>query len=212
MSMEHKRRRRRRLLRRLARLTRTWRPRPHRHARERIEAQLKEIPAKPGVYLFRDAKGTVLYVGKAKSLRARTRSYFRGGDARLGLDRLIERVEQIEVIVTSTEVEAFHLEQNLIKRHRPTFNVRLRDDKTYPYIAVTVEDDYPRVMFTRERHRRGVIYFGPYATRRRCARRSTSSTASSRTGPARGPNPGATPGSRASTTTSSAAWRPASAT
>ena len=131
---------------------------------ERIEEQLKGIPAKPGVYLFRDAKGTVLYVGKAKSLRSRTRSYFRGGDSRLGLDRLIERVEQIEVVVTSTEVEAFHLEQNLIKRYRPTFNVRLRDDKSYPYIAVTEEDEYPRVMFTRERHRRGVTYFGPYAS------------------------------------------------
>ncbi|MGH3039674.1 MAG: excinuclease ABC subunit UvrC, partial [Gaiellaceae bacterium] len=131
---------------------------------ERIEEQLKGLPAKPGVYLFRDGKGTVLYVGKAKSLRARVRSYFRGGDSRLGLDRLIERVEQIEVIVTSTEVEAFHLEQNLIKRYRPTFNVRLRDDKSYPYIAVTVEDEYPRVMFTRERHRRGVVYFGPYAS------------------------------------------------
>jgi excinuclease ABC subunit C len=131
---------------------------------ERIEAQLKGIPAKPGVYLFRDAKSLVLYVGKAKSLRARVRSYFRGGDSRLGLDQLVERVEQIEVIVTSTEVEAFHLEQNLIKRYRPTFNVRLRDDKSYPYIAVTVEDEYPRVMFTRERHRRGVTYFGPYAS------------------------------------------------
>jgi excinuclease ABC subunit C len=131
---------------------------------ERIEEQLKGLPAKPGVYLFRDGKGTVLYVGKAKSLRSRVRSYFRGGDSRLGLDRLVERVEQIEVIVTSTEVEAFHLEQNLIKRYRPTFNVRLRDDKSYPYIAVTVEDEYPRVMFTRERHRRGVVYFGPYAS------------------------------------------------
>jgi excinuclease ABC subunit C len=131
---------------------------------ERIEEQLKTVPAKPGVYLFRDAKDSVLYVGKAKSLRARVRSYFRGGDARLGLDRLIERVERIEVIVTQTEVEAFHLEQNLIKRYRPTFNVRLRDDKSYPYIAVTVEDDFPRVMFTRERHRRGVVYFGPYAS------------------------------------------------
>jgi excinuclease ABC subunit C len=131
---------------------------------DRIEAQLKGLPAKPGIYLFRDAKDTVLYIGKAKSLRPRVRSYFRGGDTRLGLDRLIERVEQIEVIVTSTEVEAFHLEQNLIKRYRPTFNVRLRDDKSYPYIAVTVTDEYPRVMFTRERHRRGVVYFGPYAS------------------------------------------------
>lgn len=131
---------------------------------ERIETQLKGLPAKPGVYLFRDAKGNVIYVGKAKTLRSRVRSYFRAGDSRLGLDRMVARVEQIEVIVTQTEVEAFHLEQNLIKRHRPTFNVRLRDDKSYPYIAVTVEDEYPRVMFTRERHRRGVVYFGPYAS------------------------------------------------
>ena len=130
---------------------------------ERIEAQLKGIPAKPGVYLFRGPKDAVLYVGKAKSLRSRVRSYFRGGDSRPGLENLTERVERIEVIVTSNETEAFHLEQNLIRRHRPPFNVRLRDDKSYPYIAVTVEDDYPRVMFTRERHRRGVVYFGPYA-------------------------------------------------
>ena len=67
------------------------------------------------------------------------------------------------MIVTGTEVEALHVEQNLIKRHRPPFNIRLRDDKSFPYIAVTVEDEYPRVMFTRERHRRGVVYFGPYA-------------------------------------------------
>jgi len=131
--------------------------------KERIEAQLKALPAKPGVYLFRGPKDAVLYVGKAKSLRSRVRSYFRAGDARLGLDQMVERVERIEVIVTSTEPEALHLEQNLIRRHRPPFNVRLRDDKSYPYIAVTVEDEYPRVMFTRERHRRGVVYFGPYA-------------------------------------------------
>jgi excinuclease ABC subunit C len=131
---------------------------------ERIEAQLKGLPGKPGVYLFRGSGDGVLYVGKAKSLRPRVRSYFRGGDARKGLENLIRRIERVEVIVTQTEVEAFHLEQNLIKRHRPPFNVRLRDDKSYPYIAVTVEDDYPRVMFTRERHRRGVVYFGPYAS------------------------------------------------
>src|SRR5207253_5277917 len=121
-------------------------------------------PARPGVYLFRDAKGDVLYVGKAKSLRPRVRSYFqaaRGG--RASLSGLPERIADIEVIVTGTEVEALHLEQNLVKRYRPPFNVRLRDDKSFPYIAVTVEDDFPRVMFTRERHRRGVTYFGPYA-------------------------------------------------
>src|SRR6478672_138926 len=129
----------------------------------RVENQLKSLPAKPGVYLFRDADGDVLYVGKAKSLRSRVRSYFQRGDGRLGTAQLVVRVADVEVIVTRTEAEALHLEQNLVKRHRPPFNVRLRDDKSFPYIAVTVEDDYPRVMFTRERHRRGVVYFGPYA-------------------------------------------------
>ncbi len=129
-----------------------------------LEDQLKALPAKPGVYLFRDERGDVLYVGKAKSLRPRVRSYFQASaDTRSTIAQLPERVQDIEVIVTDTEVEALHLEQNLVKRHRPPFNVRLRDDKSFPYIAVTVEDDYPRVMFTRERHRRGVVYFGPYA-------------------------------------------------
>jgi len=131
---------------------------------ERVEKQLKRLPGQPGVYLFRDERDAVLYVGKAKSLRARVRSYFRGGDSRTGLERLVERVDRIEIIVTQSEGEALHLEQNLIRRHRPPFNVRLRDDKSYPYIAVTTGDDFPRVMFTRERHRRGVVYFGPYSS------------------------------------------------
>ncbi|MGH3103993.1 MAG: excinuclease ABC subunit UvrC, partial [Gaiellaceae bacterium] len=132
--------------------------------KNRVETQLKALPAKPGVYLFRGERGEVLYVGKAKSLRPRVRSYFqRSKDTRTTIAQLPSRVADIEVIVTSSEVEALHLEQNLVKRHRPPFNVRLRDDKSFPYIAVTVEDEYPRVMFTRERHRRGVVYFGPYA-------------------------------------------------
>ncbi len=130
----------------------------------RIEAQLKALPAKPGVYLFRDGDGRVLYIGKAKSLRPRVRSYFQhGGDGRAQMGGLVERITDVDVIVTGTEVEALHVEQNLVKRHRPPFNIRLRDDKSFPYIAVTVEDEYPRVMFTRERHRRGVVYFGPFA-------------------------------------------------
>src|SRR6266508_3543571 len=130
----------------------------------RLEDQLKGLPAKPGVYLFRDKGGEVLYVGKAKSLRPRVRSYFQQSlDTRTAIRQLPDRVADVEVIVTQNEVEALHLEQNLVKRHRPPFNVRLRDDKSFPYIAVTVEDEYPRVMFTRERHRRGVVYFGPYA-------------------------------------------------
>src|SRR5436305_13010633 len=129
-----------------------------------LEDQLKTLPARPGVYLVRDWPSCVLYVGKATSLRPRVRSYFQDSlDSRAAIRQLPERVDDIEVIVTQTEVEALHLEQNLVKRHRPPFNVRLRDDKSFPYIAVTVEDDYPRVMFTRERHRRGVWYFGPYA-------------------------------------------------
>jgi excinuclease ABC subunit C len=131
---------------------------------EPIERSLRDLPRRPGVYLFRGADSSVLYVGKAKSLRSRVRAYFRGGDSRPGMSDLVGRVEDVEVIVTQSEGEALHLEQNLIKRHRPPFNVRLRDDKSYPYIAVTLEDDYPRVMFTRERHRRGVVYFGPYSS------------------------------------------------
>src|SRR3954470_23903423 len=131
---------------------------------ERVAEQLKNLPTRPGVYLFRDERGQILYVGKAKSLRPRVRSYFQArGRDRPTISQLPQRVEDVEVIVTQSEVEALHLEQNLVKRHRPPFNVRLRDDKSFPYIAVTVEDDYPRVMFTRERHRRGVVYFGPYA-------------------------------------------------
>ncbi len=131
---------------------------------DRVEEQLKTLPAKAGVYLFRDDAGEILYVGKAKSLRSRVRSYFqKTGDGRAQIRQLPGRVADIEVIVTGSEVEALHLEQNLVKRHRPPFNVRLRDDKSFPYIAVTVEDEYPRVMFTRERHRPGVTYFGPYA-------------------------------------------------
>ena len=130
----------------------------------KLEDKLKALPAKPGVYLFRDEGGEVLYIGKAKSLRPRVRSYFQAAaDTRSTMTQLPGRVADVEVIVTDTEVEALHLEQNLVKRHRPPFNVRLRDDKSFPYIAVTVEDEYPRVMFTRERHRRGVVYFGPYA-------------------------------------------------
>jgi excinuclease ABC subunit C len=129
-----------------------------------LEAKLKALPAKPGVYLLRGARGAVLYIGKAKALRPRVRSYFQaGGGPRIAPERLLERIEDVEVIVTGTEAEALHLEQNLVKRYRPPFNVRLRDDKSFPYIAVTLEDEYPRVMFTRERHRRGVVYFGPYA-------------------------------------------------
>ena len=176
--------------------------------------QLKRLPASPGVYLFRDAAGDVLYVGKAKSLRARVRQYFQAGrsDTRARDRQLVERVADVETIVTGNEVEALHLEQNLVKRHRPPFNVRLRDDKSFPYIAVTVEDDYPRVMFTRERHRRGVVYFGPYANAKKVRETLDVLNRVFRYRPCEGPQPGGTAASPASTTTSSAASRRASAT
>jgi excinuclease ABC subunit C len=155
------------------------------------EKVLKGLPTKPGVYLFRDKKGTVLYVGKAKSLRPRVRSYFQAGPSdRPATSGLPSRVHDIEVIVTGTEVEALHLEQNLVKRHRPPFNVRLRDDKSFPYIAVTVEDEFPRVMFTRERHRRGVLYFGPYANAKKVRETLDVLNRVFRFRPCEGPKPG----------------------
>jgi excinuclease ABC subunit C len=159
---------------------------------DRIERQLKRLPTGPGVYIFRDAKEDVLYVGKAKSLRPRVRSYFQPGssDTRQGIRQMASRVQAIETIVTSSEVEALHLEQNLVKRHRPPFNVRLRDDKSFPYIAVTVEDDYPRVMFTRERHRRGVVYFGPYANAKKVRETLDVLNRVFRYRPCEGPQPG----------------------
>jgi excinuclease ABC subunit C len=161
-------------------------------ASDRLESQLRRLPAAPGVYLFRDSAGGVLYVGKAKSLRPRVRSYFQAGstDTRQGIRTMANRVEQIETIVTTSEVEALHLEQNLVKRHRPPFNVRLRDDKSFPYIAVTVEDDYPRVMFTRERHRRGVWYFGPYANAKKVRETLDVLNRVFRYRPCEGPQPG----------------------
>jgi excinuclease ABC subunit C len=139
----------------------------HTDRSEQLRLQLKALPDSPGVYLFHDEAGAVLYVGKAKSLRKRVQSYFRGVYAVQRTAELVERIEDIEVFVVTSETEALLLEQNLIKRHRPVFNIRLRDDKSYPYIAVTVGDEYPRVMFTRERHRKGVQYFGPYSSARK---------------------------------------------
>ena len=159
---------------------------------EAVTAQLRRVPATPGVYLFRDEGDEVLYVGKAKSLRPRVRQYFQAGrsDNRVGIDKLVARVARIETIVTDSEVEALHLEQNLVKRHRPPFNVRLRDDKSFPYIAVTLEDDYPRVMFTRKRHRKGVLYFGPYANAKKVRETLDVLNRVFRYRPCEGPKPG----------------------
>jgi len=121
------------------------------------------LPEKPGVYLFKDAGGTVLYVGKAASLRSRVRSYFLESswvNAKTG--SLAREIAELETIVVDNEHEALALEHNLIKQYQPKFNVLLRDDKTYPYIKLTLGEKYPRVYFTRKVKKDGALYFGPY--------------------------------------------------
>jgi excinuclease ABC subunit C len=121
------------------------------------------LPTSPGVYIFKDAGDTVIYVGKAKNVRSRVASYFtRSGDGRPKIEELRERVRQIDFIVTGGETEALVLEANLIKRHRPRFNASLKDDKSYPYIVVTTGDEYPRVFATRSSHDPRHRYFGPF--------------------------------------------------
>ena len=121
------------------------------------------LPEKPGVYLFKDAGGKVLYVGKAASLRSRVRSYFLESswiNAKTG--SLAREIADLETILVGNEREALALENNLIKQYRPKFNVLLRDDKTYPYIKLTMGEKYPRVYFTRKVKKDGALYFGPY--------------------------------------------------
>ena len=126
----------------------------------------RELPDEPGVYLFRDSRGKVIYVGKAKSIRKRVASHFTNPSTRAGSD-LVPMIDHIEALVVHTEAEALLAEQNFIKQYKPRFNVRLRDDKSYPYIGISLDEDFPRVYFTRERHRRDRAYFGPYSNAKR---------------------------------------------
>jgi excinuclease ABC subunit C len=130
-----------------------------------LAEQRKALPDSPGVYTFKDAEGGVLYVGKATSIRKRVASHF-SGPHRGGM-HFIHRVAAIDFLVTETEAEALLAEQQFIKRHRPRFNIRLRDDKSYPYVGVSLDEEFPRVYFTRERHRSGRVYFGPFSSARR---------------------------------------------
>jgi excinuclease ABC subunit C len=127
-----------------------------------IEERLSKIPAEPGVYLLRDAKHKVIYVGKAKSLRSRVRLYFRGGDERLQLPYLVSKVVDIETLVTRNEKEALILENNLIKQYKPRYNIRLKDDKSYVSVKMTVDEEWPRVLVTRKILRDKGRYFGPF--------------------------------------------------
>jgi len=133
---------------------------------ERIREQRRALPDAPGVYLFRDNRRRVLYVGKAKSLKKRVQSHFSSPSTR-GSTGLLEEMENIEFIATQTEAEALLAEQTFIRQYRPRYNVRLRDDKSYPYIAISLDEDFPRVYFTREKHRRNRAYFGPFSNAKR---------------------------------------------
>ncbi|MFP4581461.1 MAG: excinuclease ABC subunit UvrC [Candidatus Sumerlaeia bacterium] len=127
-------------------------------------SEIDSIPKAPGVYQMFDAKGEVIYVGKAKDLRVRVRQYFAGpsGDQRPSIPFIIKALDHIEVIVTDNEKEAFILENTLIKRHRPRYNVRLRDDKTYLSVRIDPHEEWPRAMIVRERKKDGALWFGPY--------------------------------------------------
>ncbi|MDX1632922.1 MAG: excinuclease ABC subunit UvrC, partial [Thermoanaerobaculia bacterium] len=128
---------------------------------ERILERLEDLPDRPGIYVFRDAVGEPLYVGKAKSLRKRVPSYQRTpGDPRLRT--MLAEATDLEYVVTDTEAEALLLENNWIKNHRPRYNILLRDDKTYPYLKLTTQEEWPRLAFTRRVRDDGATYFGPY--------------------------------------------------
>lgn len=128
-----------------------------------LERKLKHLPTKPGVYLFKDAHGEILYIGKAKSLRTRVRNHFAiDGATPLRNVEMVRRVKDVDTIVVGSEAEALLLEANLIKSHRPRFNIRLRDDKRYPYIRVTLSEPFPRVFVTRRLTNDGSRFFGPY--------------------------------------------------
>jgi len=132
-----------------------------------LEQKLKEIPASPGVYLHKDAAGKILYIGKAKSLRSRVRQYFQAGQLpQFGYDiktrELVRQIADVEFIVTDNEVEALILEATLVKQHQPRFNYKLKDDKSYPHLKLTINEPFPKVVITRRIQKDGALYFGPF--------------------------------------------------
>jgi excinuclease ABC subunit C len=127
-----------------------------------LEDKLEALTPRPGVYLLKDRHGKVIYVGKARSLRSRVLTYFRGGDGRMQVAFLMQRVADFESLVTATEKEALILENNLIKQYKPRYNIRLKDDKSYVSVKVTLQDAWPRVIVTRKISKDGSRYFGPF--------------------------------------------------
>jgi excinuclease ABC subunit C len=133
---------------------------------ENLLEQRRALPDSPGVYLFKDAGGRALYVGKAKSIRKRVASHFTSRATRTA-EEFLSKVESIDFVATANEAEALLAEQNFIKQHRPPYNIRLRDDKSYPYVGISLDERFPRVYFTRERHRAERAYFGPFSSAKR---------------------------------------------
>lgn len=129
-----------------------------------IEEELKKLPKSPGVYLMHDAEDTIIYIGKAVNLFNRVHSYFRKTTKSEKIKRMVSQIAWFEYILTDSELEALVLENNLIKEHRPKYNTMLKDDKTYPYIKVTVNEPYPRIMFSRTMKKDKAKYFGPYTS------------------------------------------------
>ncbi len=130
-----------------------------------IEEELKKLPRKPGVYIMHNADDTIIYVGKAISLHNRVRSYFRESTTKtLKIQRMVSKIDRFEYIVTDSELEALVLENNLIKEHQPQYNTMLKDDKTYPYIKVTMGEEFPKVIITREVRKDNAKYYGPYSS------------------------------------------------
>ena len=132
-------------------------------AKEQLAEKLKQLPHRPGVYLMKDERGKIIYVGKAVDLRQRVRSFFQ---AARNLTRkvrvMVEKIRDFDYTVTDTEVEALILESNLIKEYRPRYNINLKDDKHYPYLRVTVQEEFPRIHVARRVEKDGARYFGPY--------------------------------------------------
>ena len=130
-----------------------------------IQEELKKLPGKPGVYLMHDADDTIIYVGKAISLKNRVRQYFQTSRNKgPKIERMVTHIARFEYIVTDSELEALVLECNLIKEHRPKYNTMLKDDKAYPYIKVTVNEDFPRILFAHQMKKDKAKYFGPYTS------------------------------------------------
>ena len=149
---------------------------------EHLRFKLGSLPAKPGVYLMKSEQGRAIYVGKAKSLRSRVRSYFNkgaGDDARPQLQALVAKIRDIDYVVTESDKEALILESTYIKTHRPRDNIYLKDDKKYPFIRIT-EEAFPRIFWTRDIVHDGSRYLGPITPPRPCGQLSTSCTRSSR--------------------------------